>query len=197
SMWERGWSFVKKAGTIILLSTIMVWFFSNFGFIGGTFRMLAEEEISFSIMAKIGTAVAWIFAPLGWGDWKAAVATLTGLLGKENIVGTLGVLYGGGDMSKYEAIGAAYSRLAGYSFLAFNLLCAPCFGAIAAIRREMNSAKWTVFAIGWQCGFAYVISLMIYQFGSIFTGHTNIAGIVVSSIFLILIIVQLVRKPAK
>ena len=182
SMWERGWSFVKKAGTIILLSTIMVWFFSNFGFVGGTFRMLTEEEIGFSILAKIGSAVAWIFVPLGWGDWKAAVASLTGLLGKENIVGTMGVLYGGGSLSKYEAIGAAYSRLAGYSFLAFNLLCAPCFGAIAAIRREMNSFKWTAFAIGWQCGFAYVVAFMIYQVGSIFTGRTSLGTVFVALI---------------
>ena len=197
NMWERGWSFVKKAGTIILLSTVMVWFFSNFGFVGGHFGMLTGDEINFSIMAKIGTAVAWIFAPLGWGDWKAAVASLMGLLGKENIVGTMGVLYGGGEVPKYEAIAASYTRLAGYSFLAFNLLCAPCFGAIAAIRREMNSFKWTAFAIGWQCGFAYVISLMIYQFGSIFTGHANIPGIVVSSLFLLAMLYMLFIKKGK
>lgn len=197
SMWERGWSFVKKAGTIILLSTVLVWFFSNFGFLDGRFQMLSEEQIGSSILAHIGSAVAWIFAPLGWGDWKAAVASITGLLGKENIVGTMGVLYGGSDASRYEAIGAAYSKLAGFSFLTFNLLCAPCFGAIAAIHREMNSMKWSVFAIGWQCGFAYVISLMIYQFGSIFTGHANIAGVVVSSVFLLLMLFQLFVKKAK
>lgn len=199
SMWERGWSFVKKAGTIILLSTVMVWFLSNFGFVNGTFRMLAEEEIGASIMAIIGGAVAWIFAPLGWGDWKAAVASITGLLGKENIVGTMGVLYGGGDASKYEAIAAAYTPLIGYSFLAFNLLCAPCFGAIGAIRREMNSAKWTWFAIGWQTGFAYVVAMMIYQFGSIFMGNANPVGIVISSLFLLgmlyMLFIKKVKKP--
>ena len=177
SMWERGWSFIKKAGTIILLSTILVWFLSYFGFVDGTFRMLTDEEIGSSILATIGNAIAWIFAPLGWGTWQATVASVTGLIAKENIVGTMGILYGGSG-SVYASIGAAFTGLAGYSFLAFNLLCAPCFAAIGAIKREMNSAKWTWFAIGYQCLFAYAVSLMIYQIGSVFTGSINVIGLI-------------------
>ena len=177
SMWERGWSFIKKAGTIILLSTILVWFLSYFGFVDGTFRMLTDEEIGSSILATIGNAIAWIFAPLGWGTWQATVASVTGLIAKENIVGTMGILYGGSG-SVYANIGAAFTGLAGYSFLAFNLLCAPCFAAIGAIKREMNSAKWTWFAIGYQCLFAYAVSLMIYQIGSVFTGNINVIGLI-------------------
>ena len=177
SMWERGWSFIKKAGTIILLSTILVWFLSYFGFVDGTFRMLTDEEIGSSILATIGNAIAWIFAPLGWGTWQATVASVTGLIAKENIVGTMGILYGGSG-SVYASIGAAFTGLAGYSFLAFNLLCAPCFAAIGAIKREMNSAKWTWFAIGYQCLFAYAVSLMIYQIGSVFTGNINVIGLI-------------------
>ena len=177
SMWERGWSFIKKAGTIILLSTILVWFLSYFGFVDGTFRMLSEDELSSSILAVIGNAVAWIFAPLGWGTWQATVASVTGLIAKENIVGTMGILYSGSG-SAYASIGAAFTPLAGYSFLAFNLLCAPCFAAIGAIKREMNSAKWTWFAIGYQCLFAYAVSLMIYQIGSVFTGSINVIGLI-------------------
>ena len=169
SMWERGWSFIKKAGTIILLSTIVVWFASFFGVVDGSFRMLTEEEMEFSILAGIGGLIGWIFTPLGWGNWQAAVASLTGLIAKENIVGTMGILYGGGEGSVYAAIASAFSGIAGFSFLVFNLLCAPCFAAIGAIRREMNSARWTWFAIGYQCAFAYLISLLIYQFGTIFT----------------------------
>ena len=197
SMWERGWSFIKKAGTIILLSTIFVWFTSRFGWVDGQFAMLEEDQISLSILARIGSAIAWIFVPLGWGNWQATVASITGLVAKENIVGTLGVLYSGGSGTVYQALAAAFTGITGYSFLVFNLLCAPCFAAIGAIKREMNNAKWTWFAIGYQCGFAYVISLMINQFGNIFTGNihgaVDIVSLVFAFIFLALIIFMLVR----
>ena len=178
SMWERGWSFIKKAGTIILLSTIFVWFTTYFGFVDGTFRMLGEEEIDYSILAAIGSVLAWVFKPLGWGNWQAAVASITGLVAKENIVGTLGILYGGGDGTVYQNLANAFNGITGYSFLVFNLLCAPCFAAIGAIKREMNNAKWTWFAIGYQCGFAYLIALMINQFGNLFTGHASVIGLI-------------------
>ena len=179
STWERGWSFIKKAGTIILLSTIVVWFTSYFGWVEGSFRMLAEEEMEFSVLAYIGRGFAWLFAPLGWGNWKAAVASVTGLVAKENIVGTMGILFG-----DWGGIAASFAtKFAGFSFLVFNLLCAPCFAAIGAIKREMNNAKWTWFAVGYQCGFAYVISLMINQFGNLSTGNlTSGAGVVVNVI---------------
>ena len=193
SMWERGWSFIKKAGTIILLSTIFVWFTSYFGWVDGTFQMLSDEQIDCSILAKIGSAIAWIFAPLGWGNWQAVVASITGLVAKENIVGTLGVLYGGGDGSVYDAMAAAFTGITAYSFLVFNLLCAPCFAAIGAIKREMNNRKWTWFAIGYQCGFAYVIALMINQFGGLFTGSANILGVIVAAALLAGMIYMLVR----
>ena len=196
SMWERGWSFIKKAGTIILLSTIFVWFTTYFGWVDGTFRMLDESEIDSSILAAIGGAIAWIFAPLGWGNWQATVASITGLVAKENIVGTLGILYGGGDGSVYDAMAAAFTGITGYSFLVFNLLCAPCFAAIGAIKREMNNRKWLWFAIGYQCGFAYVISLIIYQLGSAVTGNINIIGTIVALVLLAGLIYLLVR-PAK
>ena len=178
SMWERGWSFIKKAGTIILLSTIVVWFTSRFGFLDGDFKMLAEEELEYSLLAKLGNAIAWIFAPLGWGNWQAAVASITGLVAKENIVGTMGILYGGGELSTWQALAAAFTSVAGFSFLVFNLLCAPCFAATGAIKREMNNAKWTWFAIGYQCGFAYAVALMINQFGLLFTGDVNVIGLI-------------------
>ena len=178
SMWERGWSFIKKAGTIILLSTIFVWFTTYFGFVDGTFRMLGEEEIDYSILAAIGSVLAWVFKPLGWGNWQAAVASITGLVAKENIVGTLGILYGGGDGTVYQNLANAFNGITGYSFLVFNLLCAPCFAAIGAIKREMNNAKWTWFAIGYQCGFAYLIALMINQFGNLFVGHASVIGLI-------------------
>ncbi len=178
SMWERGWSFIKKAGTIILLSTIVVWFTSYFGFTSDGFRMLAEDELELSILARIGSVLAWIFVPLGWGNWQAAVASITGLVAKENIVGTMGVLYGGGELTTWQALAQAFTGVSGMSFLVFNLLCAPCFAAIGAIKREMNNAKWTWFAIGYQCGFAYIISLMINQFGNIFIGKANVVGII-------------------
>ena len=196
SMWERGWSFIKKAGTIILLSTIFVWFTSYFGWVDGQFQMLSDDQIDCSILAAIGGAIDWIFAPLGWGNWQAVVASITGLVAKENIVGTLGVLYGGGDGSVYNAMAAAFTGITAYSFLVFNLLCAPCFAAIGAIKREMNSAKWTWFAIGYQCGFAYVIALMINQFGNLFTGNANVLGVIVSVILLAGIIYMLC-KPYK
>ena len=183
STWERGWSFIKKAGTIILLSTIFVWFTTYFGTVDGTFRMLSEDEINYSILASIGGAIAWIFKPLGWGNWQAVVASITGLIAKENIVGTLGILYGG-DGSVYSNLASAFTPITAYSFLAFNLLCAPCFAAIGAIKREMNNAGWTWFAIGYQCGFAYVIALMINQFGNLFTGNANLLGVVAAAAFL-------------
>ena len=192
SMWERGWSFIKKAGTIILLSTILVWFTTYFGTVDGTFRMLSEDEIDYSILAAIGGGVAWIFKPLGWGNWQAAVASITGLVAKENIVGTLGILYGG-DGTVYQNIAAAFNGISGYSFLVFNLLCAPCFAAIGAIKREMNSQKWTWFAIGYQCGFAYLCGLMIYQFGCAFTGNLNVIGLICAILALAGIIYMLVR----
>ena len=178
SMWERGWSFIKKAGTIILLSTIVIWFLSNFGFVDGAFSMLEEDQLNMSILAGFGSLIAWIFAPLGWGNWQAAVASITGLVAKENIVGTMGVLYGGGEGTVYQTLAAAFTPVTAYSFLVFNLLCAPCFAAIGAIRREMNNMKWTWFAIGYQCAFAYVIALMINQFGGLFTGHVSVLGLI-------------------
>ena len=180
SMWERGWSFIKKAGTIILLSTIVVWFTSYFGFAQDGFRMLGEDELEFSILAKIGNCIAWLFIPLGWGNWQAAVASITGLVAKENIVGTMGILYGGGELTAWQSLSQAFTGVTGFSFLVFNLLCAPCFAAIGAIKREMNNPKWTWFAIGYQCGFAYVISLIINQLGGAFTGHLNIVGLIVA-----------------
>ena len=192
SMWERGWSFIKKAGTIILLSTILVWFTTYFGFTSDGFRMLSEEEPDQSILAAIGSAIAWIFVPLGWGTWQAAVASITGLVAKENIVGTMGILYGGSS-SVYATLAETFSGITGYSFLVFNLLCAPCFAAIGAIRREMNNAKWTWFAIAYQCGFAYAISLMINQFGGLFTGNVNIIGVIAAVIVLGFMIWMLVR----
>lgn len=203
SMWERGWSFIKKAGTIILLSTIFVWFTTYFGFVDGTFRMLSEDEIGNSILAAIGNGIAWIFAPLGWGNWQAAVASITGLVAKENIVGTMGILYPGG----WTEIGAAFTGLSGFSFLLFNLLCAPCFAAMGAIKREMNNIKWFWFAVGYQCVFAYVIAFMVFQFGSIFAGGLNVIGLIFAVAVFAFMIYMLVRpykeattlkvKPAK
>ncbi len=190
SEWERASSFVKKAGTVILLATILVWFMSSFGFYEGAFRMLPEEDfMEHSILAALGNTVAWIFKPLGWGSWKPAVAAVTGLIAKENVVGTFGILYKYGEVSEmgeeiWGNLQAEMTALAGYSFLVFNLLCAPCFAAIGAIKREMNNAKWTWFAIGYQCGFAYLASMCIYQIGSAVTGNMNVLGLVVSLIVL-------------
>ena len=199
SMWERGWSFIKKAGTIILLSTIVVWFTTYFGFIDGGFHMLSEDEIDHSILAYIGNAIAWIFIPLGWGNWQATVASITGLVAKENIVGTMGILYGGGELSTYAELAKQFTALAGFSFLTFNLLCAPCFAAIGAIKREMNSAKWTWTAIGYQCGFAYIVSLCIYNIGSLFAGKvTGIGWLwVIVAIALVAGFIYLLFRPYK
>ena len=199
SMWERGWSFIKKAGTIILLSTIVVWFTTYFGFINGGFHMLSEDEIDHSILAYIGNAIAWIFIPLGWGNWQATVASVTGLVAKENIVGTMGILYGGGELSTYAELAKQFTALAGFSFLTFNLLCAPCFAAIGAIKREMNSAKWTWTAIGYQCGFAYIVSLCIYNIGSLFAGKvTGIGWLwVIVAIALVAGFIYLLFRPYK
>ena len=195
SMWERGWSFIKKAGTIILLSTIVVWFTSNFGFADGGFGMLEEDQLDMSLLAKIGSAICFIFAPLGFGNWQAAVASITGLVAKENIVGTMGVLYGG-EGYLYDTLAATFTSITGFSFLVFNLLCAPCCAAIGAIKREMNNAGWTWFAIGYQCGFAYVIALIINQIGGIFTGNANIFGVIVA-LALIAGMVYLLVRPYK
>ena len=192
SMWERGWSFIKKAGTIILLSTILVWFLSRFGVADGTFRMLEEEELELSILATVGNAIAWIFKPLGFGTWQATVASFTGLIAKENIVGTMGILYGGTET--YANLAASFTGIAAYAFLVFNLLCAPCFAAIGAIKREMNNAGWTWFAIAWQCGFAYAVALMIYQFGRIFTGSVNAIGLIAAIAILGVMIYMLFFK---
>ena len=189
SMWERGWSFIKKAGTIILLSTILVWFTTYFGFVDGTFRMLGEDEIGNSILAAIGNGLAWIFAPLGWGNWQATVASITGLVAKENIVGTMGILYPGG----WTEIGTAFTGLSGFSFLLFNLLCAPCFAAMGAIKREMNNIKWFWFAVGYQCVFAYAIAFMVFQFGSIFAGGLNVIGLIFAVAVFAFMIYMLVR----
>lgn len=199
SMWERGWSFIKKAGTVILLSTIFIWFTSGFGITDGRFGMV--EDLSDGFLASIGRAFAWIFAPLGWGDWQAAVAAMTGLVAKENVVGTFGILYGFAEVAEdgteiWGTLAASMTALAAYSFLVFNLLCAPCFAAIGAIRREMNNAKWTWFAIGYQCGFAYGVSLCIYQFGMFFTGRGM--GIGTAAAFLVLIgFLYLLFRPYK
>ena len=179
SMWERGWSFIKKAGTIILLSTVVIWFLSRFGWTDGAFGMVEEDDIANSVLATVGNALAWIFIPLGWGNWQAAVASITGLVAKENIVGTMGVLYGG-EGSAWTALSEAFTSASGLSFLIFNLLCAPCFAAIGAIKREMNNAKWTWFAIGYECGFAYVVSFVVYQIGSLIAGNGNVAGLIIA-----------------
>lgn len=197
SMWERGWSFIKKAGTVILLATIFVWFTSSFGWTNGSFGMVDMES---SILAVIGNAIAWIFAPLGWGTWQAAVASITGLIAKENVVGTFGVLFGGFEevaengWQVWQNVRAAFTPLAAYSFLIFNLLCAPCFAAIGAIRREMNSAKWTWFAIGYQCGFAYAFALVVYQLGMLFTGNGNIIGAIAAFALVAIFLYMLFRR---
>lgn len=200
SMWERAWSFIKKAGTIILLSAIILWFLQGFGSENGSFGMV--EDLNNSILAKIGSAIAWIFAPLGWGNWQSAVATITGLIAKENVVGTFGVLFGGfGEVAEngwqvWANMREAFTPLAAYSFLVFNLLCAPCFAAMGAIKREMNNGKWTAFAIGYQCVFAYVISLIIYQIGLIFTGSVNVIGLM-TALALTTFMIYMLFRPYK
>ncbi len=198
SMWERGWSFIKKAGTIILLSTILVWFATYFGWVDGQFRMLEDMEMDHSILAGIGNAFAWVFVPLGWGDWKAAVAAITGLIAKENVVGTFGILYGFAEVSEegeeiWGTLAGSYTTVAAYSFLVFNLLCAPCFAAIGAIRREMNNAKWTWFAIGYQCLLAYCVSLCVYQIGTFLTTGALSAGFFAALVILAGFVWLLVR----
>ncbi len=197
SMWERGWSFIKKAGTIILLSTVVLWFLQGFGVEDGSFGMI--EDIDNSILAKIGSFFAWVFAPLGWGDWKAAVAAVTGLIAKENVVATYGTLYHfAGELSEngdeiWGQLATSFTALSAYSFLVFNLLCAPCFAAMGAIKREMNSAKWTCFAIGYQCVFAYAVSLMIYQYGCLVSGNAHPIGLIFAVLVTIFMIYMLVR----
>ena len=195
SMWERGWSFIKKAGTIILLSTIFVWFTSYFGVVDGTFRMLSEDEIDASILAVIGKAIAWLFAPLGWGNWQATVASITGLVAKENIVGTLGILYSAGDGTVYQNMAANFTAVSGYAFLAFNLLCAPCFAAMGAIKREMNNRKWFFVAVGYQCGFAYLIGLIVNNIGLLAQGVFSIWTVV--AILVIIGMIYLLVRPYK
>lgn len=198
SMWERGWSFIKKAGTIILLSTIFVWFTTYFGWVDGQFRMLEDMEIDHSILAGIGNVLSWIFIPLGWGDWKSAVAAITGLVAKENVVGTFGILYGFAEVAEngeeiWGTLATSMSAIAAYSFLVFNLLCAPCFAAMGAIKREMNNAKWFWFAIGYQTGLAYIVSLCIYQIGNLFINGVFGIGTVVAFALVIGFIYLLVR----
>ncbi|MCR5807449.1 MAG: ferrous iron transporter B [Oscillospiraceae bacterium] len=194
SMWERGWSFIKKAGSVILVSTIVIWFTSYFGFTDEGFRMLGEDELDMSMLAAFGSVIAWIFKPLGWGTWQAAVASVTGLVAKENIVGTMGILYGGGDGTVWQNLSGAFTTVTGWSFLLFNLLCAPCFAAIGAIKREMNSAKWTWFAIGWQCGFAYCVSFVVTNLGNLFTGNANVLGVLISAAIICVAIYMLFFK---
>ena len=198
SMWERGWSFIKKAGTIILLSTILIWFTSYFGWVDGQFRMLEDMELDHSILAAIGNAICWIFAPLGWGDWKSAVAAITGLVAKENVVGTFGILFGFAEVAEegeeiWGSLAGSMTAVAAYSFLTFNLLCAPCFAAMGAIKREMNSAKWFWFAIGYQTLLAYVVSLCVYQIGTLITAGAFGIGTVVAFLLVIGFIYLLVR----
>ena len=194
---ELGWSFIKKAGTIILLSTVVLWFLQSFGIENGSFGM--TDELNNSVLAKLGGIIAPIFAPLGWGDWKAAVAAVTGLIAKENVVATFGTLFHfGGEISEngdeiWGLMTSNFTALSGYSFLVFNLLCAPCFAAMGAIRREMNNAKWTAFAIGYQCLFAYAVSLIIYQFVLLFTGSVNVIGLIFAVIILAFMVYMLVR----
>ena len=197
SMWERAWSFIKKAGTVILLSAIVLWFLQGFGVENGRFGMV--EDLNNSILAVIGNAIAWLFIPLGWGNWQSAVAAITGLIAKENVVGTFGVLFGGFDevaengWQIWANMREVFTGLSAYSFLVFNLLCAPCFAAMGAIKREMNSAKWTFFAIGYQCVFAYAVSLVIYQLGMLFTGQGNVIGAIAAFAIVALILFLLFR----
>ena len=194
--WERGWSFIKKAGTIILLSTIVIWFLTYFGFTADGFRMLSEDELDLSILARIGSVLAFIFKPLGFGNWQATVASITGLVAKENIVGTMGVVYGSNGLAQvYSTLAASFTKVAGYSFLIFNLLCAPCFAAMGAIKREMNSRKWTWFAIGYECGFAYLIAFAIYQIGAMFAGYGNVFGFILGLAVVAFGVYMLVRRP--
>ena len=196
STWERGWSFIKKAGTVILLSTIFVWFTTYFGVVDGSIKMLEEDQLDMSFLAKIGSVLAWVFKPLGWGNWQATVASITGLVAKENIVGTMGILYGGGDKTVYQTLASVFTGVTGYSFLVFNLLCAPCFAAIGAIKREMNNWKWTTFAVAYECGFAYVIAFLVTQIGNVFFGSVNVVGLIIA-IALVGLMGYLLFRPYK
>ena len=202
SMWERGWSFIKKAGTIILLSTIVVWFTTYFGVVDGSFRMLSDEEIDYSILAAIGKGISWLFIPLGWGDWKSAVAAVTGLVAKENVVGTFGILFHYGEVGEageeiWANLSANMTAIAAYSYLVFNLLCAPCFAAMGAIKREMNNTKWFWFAIGYQCGLAYLVSLCIFQIGGLFTGAATFGFWTIVAIAIIIGFIYMLVRPYK
>ena len=202
SMWERGWSFIKKAGTIILLSTIVVWFTTYFGVVDGSFRMLSDEEIDYSILAAVGKGISWLFIPLGWGDWKSAVAAVTGLVAKENVVGTFGILFHYGEVGEageeiWGNLSANMTAIAAYSYLVFNLLCAPCFAAMGAIKREMNNAKWFWFAIGYQCGLAYLVALCIFQIGGLFTGAATFGFWTIVAIVIIIGFIYMLVRPYK
>lgn len=202
SMWERGTSFIKKAGSIILLSTIFIWFTSNFGFVNGSFTMLEKTQLNESFLANLGSAISPLFAPLGWGDWQASVAAITGLVAKENVVATFGILYGFAEVAEdgseiWGTLAASFTVAAAYSFLVFNLLCAPCFAAIGAIKREMNNAKWTIFAVAYQCVFAYVIAFMIFQFATFFTTGVFGIGTIIALLFLLVMLYLLFRPESK
>ena len=197
SMWERGWSFIKKAGTIILLSTIVVWFTSFFGWVDGAFTMLDESQMDCSILANIGKAICWIFAPLGWGDWQATVAAVTGLVAKENIVATMGILYGSGDATVWQTLASSFTAVTGMSFLVFNLLCAPCFAAMGAIKREMNNGKWTAIAIGYMCLLAYCASLVVYQIGGLITGEVGFNIFTIVAVAIIVFTIYMLVRPNK
>ncbi|MCR0303788.1 ferrous iron transport protein B [[Clostridium] innocuum] len=202
SMWERGWSFIKKAGSIILLSTIFIWFTSSFGFVNGGFTMLEETQLNESFLANLGSAISPLFAPLGWGDWQASVAAITGLVAKENVVATFGILYGFAEVAEdgseiWGALAASFTVAAAYSFLVFNLLCAPCFAAIGAIKREMNNAKWTIFAVAYQCVFAYGIAFMIFQFATFLTTGVFGIGTIIALLFLLVMLYLLFRPESE
>ena len=194
SMWERAWSFIKKAGTIIFLACIIIWFISSYGFIDGVFQ--AVEDQNDSLLAVLGGAICWIFAPLGWGDWQAASATITGLIAKENVVGTFGILYAG-DAGWYENVQAAFTMVTAYSFMAFNLLCAPCFAAMGAIKREMNNVKWFFAAVGYQCGIAWVVALWVYQFFGLLTGEVAFGFFTILALALFVAFLWLLLRPNK
>lgn len=206
SVWERGWSFIKKAGTIILLSTVILWFLMSFGWVNGSLTMLEAEELNHSLLAAIGNSIAWIFAPLGWTQggegWKMAVAAITGLIAKENVVATFGMLYGFAEVAEdgvevWNSLNLIISPIAAYGFLLFNLLCAPCFAAMGAIKREMNNTKWFLIAIGYQCGLAYLVTLMVYQFGTFFTGGVFTVGTAVAFAVLAIFLYLLFRPERK
>jgi len=199
--WERGWSFIKRAGTVILAATVILWFLQGFGFENGAFGMVEDQDNS--VLAAIATKVAWIFAPLGFGNWKATVASVTGLIAKENVVGTFGVLYNfGGELSEngdeiWGAVAADYTALSAYAFMIFNLLCAPCFAAMGAIKREMNNGKWTAIAIGYMCALAYCAALVVYQLGGLITGEVGFNLFTIVAIVIFAAFLYLMFRPNK